>query len=74
LFDFQPLEKREVVALFDDGTITSDAGRLLWREVERRRGILRQFSECFRDLRDAERIEHTVAELVARIMERVRAR
>ena len=65
LFDFQPLEKREVVASFDGGTITSDAGGLLLREVERRCGILRQFSECFRDLRDAERIEHTVAELVA---------
>jgi hypothetical protein len=28
LFDFQPLEKREVVASFDGGTITSDAGGL----------------------------------------------
>ena len=65
LFDFQPLEKREVVASFDGGTLTSDAGGLLLREVEQRCGILRQFSGCFRDLRDAERIEHTVAELVA---------
>ncbi|HOE10148.1 MAG TPA: hypothetical protein PLQ35_01365 [bacterium] len=38
LFDFQPLEKREVPASFDGGTITSDAGRLLLREVEERRG------------------------------------
>ncbi|HOE10431.1 MAG TPA: hypothetical protein PLQ35_06330 [bacterium] len=34
LFDFQPLEKREVPASFDGGTITSDAGGLLLREVE----------------------------------------
>ncbi|HOE12541.1 MAG TPA: transposase [bacterium] len=74
LFDFQPLEKPELVALFDEGRITSDAGGLLLREEEQRCGILRQFSGCFRDSRDAERIEHTVAEWVARIVERVRAR
>jgi len=64
LFDFQPLQKREVVASFDGGTIRSDAGGLLLREVEQRCGILRQFSECFRDLRDTERIEHTAVVFV----------
>ncbi len=38
LLDFQPFEKREVVASFDRGTITSDAGGMLLREVEERRG------------------------------------
>ena len=64
-FAFHPLGSREVVARFDGGTITSDAGGLLLREVERRTGILRQFAACFTDHRDPDLIEHTVAELVA---------
>ena len=62
---FQPLGRREVLAAFDGGTISSDAGGLLLREVEKRTGILRQFAACFVDHRDAELIEHTVQELVA---------
>ena len=64
-FAFHPLGSRAVVARFDGGTITSDAGGLLLREVERRTGILRQFAGCFTDHRDPDLIEHTAAELVA---------
>lgn len=64
-FGFQSLGNREVVARFDGGKITSDAGALLLREVERRTGILRRFAACFTDHRDPERIEHTVEELIA---------
>jgi len=59
------LAKREVQGRFDGGAITSDAGGLLLREVEKRTGIVAQFAGCFTDHRDAERIEHTVKELVA---------
>ena len=61
---FQPLGRREVVGAFDGGTITSDAGGLLLREVEGRTGIIRQFAACFLDHRDPELIEHRVEELV----------
>jgi hypothetical protein len=64
-FHFQPLGHREVVARFDGGDITSDAGGLLLRKVEQRTGILRQFAACFEDRRKPELIEHTVKELVA---------
>jgi len=64
-FDFHPLNRRDVVARFDGGEITSDAGALLLREVERRTKILRQLSSCFTDHRDPERIEHSVFELLA---------
>jgi hypothetical protein len=53
-----------VVARFDGGQITSDAGALLLRSVEQRTGILRQFAACFRDCRKPELVEHTVSELV----------
>jgi hypothetical protein len=65
LFEFHPLGQREVRADFGGGAITSDGGGLLLREVEKRTGILARFADCFRDQRDAERIEHTVEELVA---------
>jgi hypothetical protein len=63
--EFHPLKQREVRGRFDGGTITSDAGGLLLREVEKRTGIIQQFAGCFRDHRQAERIEHGVEELVA---------
>ncbi len=64
-FQFHPLAGRRVQGRFDGGAITSDAGGLLLREVEKRTGILAQFAACFTDHRDPERIEHTVRELVA---------
>ncbi len=64
-FQFHPLARREVRGRFDGGAITSDAGGLLLREVEKRTRIIAQFGTCFRDHRDPVRIEHTVEELVA---------
>ncbi len=64
-FQFHPLGGREVRGRFDGGAITSDAGGLLLREVEKRTGIVAQFAACFTDHRDPERLEHTVRELVA---------
>ena len=63
-FAFHALGRRDIVARFDGGRITSDAGGLLLREAERLTGIVRQFSACFTDHRDPDLIEHTVAELI----------
>jgi hypothetical protein len=54
-----------VVAQFDGGTLSSDGGGLLLREVERRTRIVERFAACFTDYRRPEYIEHTVGELVA---------
>ena len=62
---FHPLDKREVRGQFDGGAITTDAGGLLLREVEKRTGIIAQYAACFTDHRDRARIEHGVEELVA---------
>ena len=64
-FEFHPLDSRKVVAQFDGGDITSDAGGLMLREVERRTGILKKFAACFVDYRNPEAIEHPVEDLVA---------
>ena len=63
-FAFHALANRDVVARFDGGRITSDAGGLLLREVERKLGILRQLAACFDDHRDPDLIEHSVPELI----------
>jgi hypothetical protein len=62
---FQQLGRREVVGRFDGGMISSDAGGLLLREVEKRFGILKRFAACFRDYRDPQRIEHSLATLIS---------
>jgi hypothetical protein len=62
---FQGLGRRKVVADFDGGVITSDAGALLLREVSRGTRLLSRFAGCFKDYRDLHRIEHTVEALVA---------
>jgi len=64
-FDFQPLEKREVLGVYDGGAITSDAGALLLREVEAKRAIIARFAACFTDHRDPGLIEHAVEHLIA---------
>jgi len=64
-FGFHALYQRQVRGSFDGGTITSDGGGLLLREVEKRTQIIEQFAACFADHRQGERIEHTVRELAA---------
>ena len=63
--EFHPLGRREVVGRFDGGKITSEGGGLLLREVEEKRRIIKQFTGCFRDFRDPDRIEHPLFRLVA---------
>ena len=64
-YEFHALGNREVVGHFDGGDITSDAGGLLLREVEKRTGIIRRLAACFQDRRDPRFTEFTVEELVA---------
>jgi hypothetical protein len=58
------LGRRQVLADFDGGDITSNGGALLLRKVEELTGVIRQFAGCFTDHRDPDLIEHTVEELV----------
>ncbi len=64
-FEFHSLKAREVVGRFDGGTIPSDGGAMLLREVELRTGILKQFAACFTDHRDPDWIEHPLSQLIA---------
>jgi hypothetical protein len=64
LFDFAPVGRRDVVAGFDGGAITSDAGALLLRATDRAIGLMDRFAECFIDRRRPELVEHLVRTLV----------
>ncbi|NJN05462.1 MAG: IS1380 family transposase [Rhodobacteraceae bacterium] len=63
-FFFHRAGRRQVVARFDGGHISSDGGGVLLREVERHAGIVAQFAACFTDHRDGERIEHRLEHLI----------
>ena len=62
--EFQRLAERRVEGRFDGGEITSDAGGVVLREVERRTGMLSRLGACFADHRRADRVEHPVERLV----------
>ena len=63
-FGFARVEGRAVVASFDGGAMTSDAGALLLGATDRAIGLVDRFAGCFVDYRCAERIEHEVRTLV----------
>src|SRR6195256_3144760 len=58
LFGFARVEGREVVAAFDGGPITSDAGALLLGATDRAIGMMERFAACFHDERRQDLIEH----------------
>jgi hypothetical protein len=60
LFGFEAVEGRQVVAAFDGGQVTSDAGALLLGAANRALGLVRRLVGCFTDGRAPELVEHTV--------------
>jgi Transposase DDE domain group 1 len=64
LFGFAPVEGRAVVAAFDGGKMTSDAGAVLLGATDRSIRLVERFAGCFTDHRAADLIEHTVSTLV----------
>src|SRR6188472_4322474 len=61
---FAPVDGRAVVADFDGGAITSNAGGLLLGATDRAIGVVERFAACFIDGRSAERVVHEVTTLV----------
>ena len=64
LFPFPPVEGRAVVASFDGGAITSDAGALLLGQTDSAVRLTERFAACFADTRTAGLVEHQVETLV----------
>jgi len=70
LFDFARVEGRDVIAGFDGGAMTSDAGALLLGATDRVLSLTRRLAACFKDSRDPTYTEQAVETLV---MQRVSA-
>jgi len=64
LFEFPPVEGHAVVASFDGGAITSDAGALLLGQTDRAIRLTERFATCFADTRIAGLVEHQVDTMV----------
>lgn len=63
--DLQALRSRKITAQFDGGDISSDGGGILLREIDSKINLIDQISDCFRDCRDPDRIDHSIKDLVS---------
>src|SRR6202451_3321033 len=64
-FGFEACGRREIVARFDGGTMSSDGGAFLLRQTDKRLNLLPRLAECFLDGRDQNLVEHTIQEMLA---------
>ncbi|HUW83388.1 MAG TPA: transposase, partial [Phycisphaerae bacterium] len=55
---FSRLKRQKVEGYFDGGRLTSDAGAMLLREVDRRLGLTSALAACITDPRCVRRIRH----------------
>jgi hypothetical protein len=61
---FEDFDGHKVIAGFDGGAITSDAGALLLRHVDKAIGLFDRVASCFVDRRDRDLTVHSVRTLV----------
>src|SRR5436190_2580913 len=62
---FQDLGSRQVVADFSGGTLSSDGGALLLRQVDVHLGLTQNLAHCFTDARQQVYVDHSVRQLLA---------
>jgi hypothetical protein len=62
---FQDLGSRQVVADFSGGTLSSDGGVLLLRQVAAQLGLTRSLAQGFSDARQQVYVDHSVQQLLA---------
>ena len=63
-FDLPSVGRKKVSVGFDGGMLSSDAGVVVLRGVERRLGLADRLASCIREWRKPERIEHPLAEML----------
>ena len=64
-FGFEGLGRREIVARFDGGTISSDGGAFLLRQTDKRLNLIGRLAESFLDGRNQSLVEHSIAEMLS---------
>ena len=63
--DFEGYDGRRVVAAFDGGVVTSDAGVLLLRRTDKAIRLFERLAACFTDRRDPGLVVHSVRTMVS---------
>ncbi len=63
--NFGSIKGRKVIANFDGGRITSDAGIVLMAELDKKLQITARFARCFRDYRQPSSVNYSVHQLLA---------
>ena len=64
-FEFEAAGRREIVARFDGGTISSDGGAMLLRQTDKRLNLLPRLAQCFLDGRSRAQVEHSILEMLS---------
>ena len=64
-FGFEASGRREIIARFDGGTISSDGGALLLRQTDKRLNLLPRLAACFLDGRNQDQVEHSILEMLS---------
>ena len=59
-----PFGGKTISASFDGGSLSSDGGLLLLREVDKKLGLTRRLAGCISDGRDQSKIELSIAEMI----------
>ena len=59
-FQFPTLKRRKILAVFDGGSITSDGGILLLRQVEQKIKLLKRVADVIPDNRKQEKVTHDI--------------
>jgi hypothetical protein len=63
-FDLPSVCRKKLSVGFDGGQLSSDAGVLLLRGVEKKLGLAGRLASCLRDKRDPDLIEHSLEEML----------
>jgi hypothetical protein len=64
-FEFKAHGRREIVARFDGGTISSDGGAFLLRQTDQRLNLLPRLAHCFLDGRNQNQVSHSILEMIS---------
>lgn len=59
------LKGKNIIANFEGGKITSDAGIVLMAELDKKLKITARLAECFQDYRDQSKVDYSVHQLLA---------
>src|SRR5437870_11318693 len=63
-FELPSVARKKLGVGFDGGQLSSAAGVLVLRGVEKKLGLAARLASCIRDRREAERIEHPLEEML----------